>query len=58
MGMVDKLVLSATPDVLAKIAEIDKKARLSGQTFYDAYLALSEEDKKQIIVSIPKKNDF
>lgn len=55
---VDELVLSATPETLAKIAEIDKKAQMSGQTFYDVYLALSDEDKKQIIVSIPKKNDF
>ena len=58
MRIVDELVLSATPDALAKIAEIDKKAQLSGQTFYDVYLSLSDEDKKQIIVSVPKKNDF
>jgi len=51
MRHVDGIVLSATPDVLLKIAEIDRKAQLSGQTFYDVYLALSDEDKKQIIIA-------
>ena len=51
MRHVDGIVLSATPDVLSKIAEIDRKAQLSGQTFYDVYLALSDEDKKQIIIA-------
>lgn len=50
MRQVDELVLSAPPAVLAKLAELDAKAQLSGKTFYDVYLALSDEDKKQIIV--------
>lgn len=55
MRQVDDIILSASPQTLEKLAEIDKKAQLSGQTFYDVYLALSDEDKKQIIVSVPKK---
>lgn len=47
---VDELVLSATPEVLAKLAEIDTAAQLSGKTFYDVYSALSDEDKRQIII--------
>lgn len=58
MRQVDDIILSASPQTLEKLAEIDKKAQLSGQTFYDVYLALSDEDKKQIIVSIPKKEWF
>ena len=50
MRQVDELVLTANPTMLAKLAEIDKKAQLTGQTFYDVYSALSDEDKKQIIV--------
>lgn len=58
MRQVDDIILSASPQTLEKLAEIDKKAQLSGQTFYDVYLALSDEDKKQIIVSVPKKEWF
>ncbi|MEM2159849.1 MAG: hypothetical protein QXN55_02710 [Candidatus Nitrosotenuis sp.] len=50
MRQVDELVLSAPPAVLAKLAELDAGAQLSGKTFYDVYLALSDEDKKQIII--------
>lgn len=55
MRQVDELILSASPQTLEKLADIDKKAQLSGQTFYDVYSSLSDEDKKQIIISIPKK---
>lgn len=48
---VDDIVLKATPEVLSKLAEIDKKSQLSQMTFYDAYLQLSDEDKKQILVA-------
>ncbi|NDB52382.1 MAG: hypothetical protein EB167_09440 [Nitrososphaeria archaeon] len=47
---IDELVLSATPEVLAKLAEIDAKSQLSGRTFYDVYSDLSDEDKRQIII--------
>lgn len=50
MRQVDEIVLSASPEVLAKLAQIDQKAQLSGQTFYDVYSALSDEDKRQIII--------
>jgi len=53
---VDDLVLGASPMVLAKIAELDKKTQLDGKTFYDVYSTLSDEDRKQIhdFVSIKK----
>lgn len=47
---VDELVLNASPEVLAKLAQLDTAAQLSGKTFYDVYSALSDEDKRQIIV--------
>ncbi|NDB33469.1 MAG: hypothetical protein EB150_08760 [Nitrososphaeria archaeon] len=47
---VDELVLTATPEVLAKLAEIDAKCQMSGRTFYDVYSDLSDEDKRQIII--------
>jgi hypothetical protein len=50
MKQVDELILSASPGVLAKLAEIDTQAQLSGKTFYDVYSDLSDEDKRQIIV--------
>lgn len=50
MRQVDDLILSATPEVLAKLGQIDQKAQMSGQTFYDVYSALSDEDKRQIII--------
>lgn len=58
MRQVDELVLTATPEVLSKISEIDRKAQLSGLTFYDVYLQLSDEDRKQILVTTgPSKKD-
>jgi len=51
MQQVDKMILDATPQTLAKLAEIDKKSQLSATTFYDVYLHLSEADKRGIIVS-------
>ncbi len=50
MRQVDELVLSATPELQAKLAQIDTQAQLSGKTFYDVYSDLSDEDKRQIIV--------
>ncbi len=50
MRQVDELVLTAPPEVLAKLTEIDQKVQLSGQTFYDVYSMLSNEDKRQIII--------
>jgi hypothetical protein len=47
---VDDLVLGAAPDVLARLAEIDKKTQLSGKSFYDVYSALPDEDRKKITV--------
>lgn len=47
---IDELVLTATPELLAKLAEIDAKSQLSGRTFYDVYSDLSDEDKRQIII--------
>lgn len=47
---VDELVLNASPEVLAKIAQIDAKSQLTGKTFYDVYSDLSDEDKRQIII--------
>lgn len=58
MRQVDELVLTASPEALLKISEIDKKAQLSSLTFYDVYLQLSEEDRKQILVATsPSKKD-
>lgn len=58
MRQVDELVLTATPEVLSKISEIDRKAQLSGLTFYDVYLQLSDEDRKQILIATsPSKKD-
>ncbi|MEW6043962.1 MAG: hypothetical protein AB1608_06830 [Thermoproteota archaeon] len=48
---IDNLILSASPQTLQKIAEIDKKAQLSGSTFYDVYSSLPDEDRKQILAS-------
>lgn len=50
MRQVDEMILSATPEILAKLGQIDLKAQMSGQTFYDVYSALSDEDKRQIII--------
>jgi len=58
MRQVDELVLTATPEVLSKISVIDRNAQLSGLTFYDVYLQLSDEDRKQILVATsPSKKD-
>ena len=54
MRQVDELVLSATPELQAKLAQIDTQAQLSGKTFYDVYSALSDEDKRQIIILAKK----
>ncbi|MEM2785193.1 MAG: hypothetical protein QXW37_01375 [Candidatus Nitrosotenuis sp.] len=48
---IDDLILNASPQALQKIAQIDKKAQLSGVTFYDVYSSLTDEDKKQILAS-------
>jgi hypothetical protein len=48
---IDDLILSASPQALQKIAEIDKKAQLSGVTFYDVCSSLSDKDRKQILAS-------
>lgn len=48
MNNVDKLVLSASPEVLARLAEIDKKTQLEGKTFYDIYSTLSDEEKRKL----------
>ena len=50
MRQVDELVLTASPEILAKLAEIDAKSQMSGRTFYDVYSDLSDEDKHQIII--------
>jgi hypothetical protein len=54
---VDNLILGASPEVLSKLAEIDKKTQLGGVSFYDVYSTLSDDDRKQILVatSYPKK---
>ena len=58
MQQVDDFILGASPEVLSKLAEIDKKTQLEGLTFYDVYSALSDEDRKQILVrNIPHKKD-
>jgi aminoglycoside/choline kinase family phosphotransferase len=54
MRQVDELVLSATPELQAKLAQIDTQAQLTGKTFYDVYSALSDEDKRQIIILAKK----
>ncbi|MFN3655517.1 MAG: hypothetical protein ACK4TO_09405 [Candidatus Nitrosotenuis sp.] len=48
---IDNLILNASPQTLQKIAQIDKKAQLSGVTFYDVYSSLTDEDRKQILTS-------
>jgi len=58
MQQVDDFILGASPEVLSKLAEIDKKTQLDGLTFYDVYSALSDEDRKQILVrNIRHKKD-
>ncbi len=58
MQQVDDFILGASPEILAKLAEIDKKTQLEGLTFYDVYSALSDEDRKQILVrNIQNKKD-
>jgi len=58
MQQVDDFILGASPDILSKLAEIDKKTQLDGLTFYDVYSALSDEDRKQILVrNIRHKKD-
>jgi hypothetical protein len=48
---VDKIILEASPELLAKLADIDRKTQLTMLTFYEAYLQLSDEDRKQILIS-------
>ncbi|HXG74866.1 MAG TPA: hypothetical protein VNK44_08640 [Candidatus Nitrosotenuis sp.] len=57
---IDDLILNASPQTLQKIAQIDKKAQMSGVTFYDVYSALTAEDRRQILGSdsLQKKNTF
>jgi hypothetical protein len=58
MQQVDDFILGASPETLSKLAEIDKKTQLKGLTFYDVYSALSDEDRKQILVrNIQNKKD-
>jgi len=58
MQQVDDFILGASPEILSKLAEIDKKTQLNGMTFYDVYSALSDEDRKQILVrNIQHKKD-
>lgn len=58
MQQVDDFILGASPEVLSKLAEIDKKTQLDGSTFYDVYSALSDEDRKQILVrNVQRKKD-
>ena len=54
MRQVDELVLSASPELQAKLAEIDTAAQMSGRTFYDVYSSLSDEDKRQLIILAKK----
>jgi hypothetical protein len=48
---IDAMILGASPQALQKLAEIDKKTQLQGTTFYDVYSTLSDEDRKQILVT-------
>ena len=58
MQQVDDFILGASPEILSKLAEIDKKTQLDGLTFYDVYSALSDDDRKQILVrNIHHKKD-
>jgi len=58
MQQVDDFILGASPEILSKLAEIDKKTQLEGLTFYDVYSSLSDEDRKQILVrNIQNKKD-
>lgn len=57
MNQVDAIILNASPETLTKLAELDKKTQLNGMTFYDAYSTLSDEDKRQLMVSCRSKND-
>lgn len=58
MQQVDDFILGASPEILSKLAEIDRKTQLDGSTFYDVYSALSDEDRKQILVrNIQHKKD-
>lgn len=58
MQQVDDFILNASPDVLSMLAEIDKKTQLEGLTFYDVYSALSDDDRKQILIrSVQHKKD-
>ncbi|MEM3144084.1 MAG: hypothetical protein QXW91_05615 [Candidatus Nitrosotenuis sp.] len=50
-SQVDKIILEASPELLAKLADIDRKTQLTMLTFYEVYLQLSDEDRKQIMVS-------
>lgn len=57
MEYVDRLILDASPQTLAKLAEMDKRNQLSNLTFYDVYLQLSEEDKQILIANNHAKKD-
>jgi hypothetical protein len=54
MRQVDELVLTGSPELLRKLAEIDTASQMSGRSFYDIYSSLSDEDKRQIIVLAKK----
>lgn len=58
MQQVDDFILAASPEILSKLAEIDKRTQLEGLTFYDVYSALSDDDRKQILIrNIQHKKD-
>ena len=44
---VDELVLAASPAELARLQDIDRRARLSGMSFYDAYLGCAGACRKE-----------
>jgi len=54
MRQIDEMILTASPELLKKLGEIDTAAQMSGRTFYDVYSSLSDEDKRQIIVLAKK----
>ncbi|CAE6497366.1 hypothetical protein [Candidatus Nitrosotenuis uzonensis] len=57
MAHVDKLILEASPETLAMLAEMDKRNQLSALTFYDVYLLLSEKDKQILVANNHPKKD-
>ena len=54
---VDELILSATPEELKKIQEIDMKTQLSGNSFYDSLSNHSKNDMKLTSPAHPRKTN-